>query len=70
MSYTTHLFIIGFNQMIKLHGTQVLPYFHKLKDAKIASFADPKLTKAVKNDEEVTDEQTFNVTTRQKMKKD
>ena len=41
----------------------------KLKDAKIASFADPKLSKAVKNDEETTNNETFNVTTRQKVKK-
>ena len=42
----------------------------KLKDAKIASFADPKLTKAVKSNEEKTNDETFNVTTRQKLKKD
>ncbi|MCH2618154.1 MAG: transcription factor TFIIB [Candidatus Nitrosopelagicus sp.] len=36
----------------------------KLKDAKISSFSNPKLTKVVKNDE------TFNVATRLKVKKD
>ena len=36
----------------------------KLKDAKIASFSNPKFNKAVKNDE------TYNVVTRQKVKKD
>ena len=36
----------------------------KLKDAKIASFSNPKFNKAAKNDE------TYNVATRQKVKKD
>ena len=42
----------------------------KLKDAKIASFADPKLTQAVKSNEETTNDEIFNVTTRQKVKND
>ena len=36
----------------------------KLKDAKIASFSNPKFNKTAKNDE------TYNVATRQKVKKD